>query len=1572
MYITSKIKAQVANMVKNKMDRYYNSEAVTVKGENYKVVDECNEEEVASNNTKTKITESSINIEKRPVNEQNINEQNANAQNMDEKKADEESLDVTILNIIEIKKKEDNLKKETLTEQKKSDLKEQDLTEKKNDEQNLFMEKKEDLTKVKEIVELVDLTDGVQSDDLNINNNDQNSETNECTKPSNGELIDFTADISLDQLSEQNNVTDEDVLQNLDEIENMVFTSSVFEMQDDNSKMVTEEIATNMEEQKSKDSNEADKDIEQTTSANDIKNTDIEVEVVEVINPVKVEWYEKKIAEKEAIIKERLTKMARIFGISYPCYEKWLEKEVKANGSLCKLKPARRCSLKKPYTNRWKFVCSRKKVQDIKEESNDDTFRLFTKNAETVWKLEPSGAWGINMNNELEFPPFVFRAVKIFEEFLQTTERPNDQNGETEYTPDFIELESKKESGNECKQEWISLVVRCNSMDELMLFATGRNINRTTMDRFKQTFESGLGKDCNVKSLYCKSTNKVHDITVTNTTFLVGSEALDEIVGGLKVQLAPKTNFWSNTAGAENVANAVMDLLALTPKTTVIEIGCGIGLIGLMMASKCHHVVGVDLPSEVEEAEMTCELNNIKNASFIMGTASEVTSKIVIAAKKSKPCAIINANTNIGRAIEVMTCLRKIASIKRIVMITTLTKQSVRAILELARPLEIAAHGAPFVPTVACVVDTLPVGPLVEVVILLERRAVHKLNAPPFQKSVQGLSKETGGKPEQKKTYKQKTNGTEKKVAVKEAEARKSLNKLLTKFPTKKTKPPMKRVIHPKNIEAAHVKGKFKGKRPHSPDMGEAPPKKVMKKFSKFNTKPWQPDVAAKKKKEWNTENPHILINPLYEKKLREQHTEQADLRERLSNNRLDTDIAQRVKEHQSLLKIAKEKLSGPTPTVDINTAKQLQSMLNMVLEQTNKLQSQLPRSVWDRIAPADNVAAQRDSKEEESLSQSRYVHDRNGQDILITTANKFSNNEMSDPKPYYKKYNNIPPLEPNTIEPVGPPTSHSRSNPFRISPDRYHDTNMRDQLTQDNWNRDNKSFERNRWNEMGNMRKPNSPLRRQNSPMKHRLSPPKRFSPKRPLLSPPRRPSSPPRRHFSPMQRPSSPLYRQRSSPMRGALPSPLRRPMSPLRRASPQRRPQSPRRPSPPRRPEMTMNRPMSPLRQDPSVLRRQVSPLMIIVSPTRRQMSPTRPDTSTPRRQDPSPNRMMSPNTQEMMLSRRQIVLHEKQQMSPMRRAESPQRYMFMRPTSPPRRQPSPPRRQMSPQQRFADDWDIPSRGAVEQNIWQRPPEKLPAQNVWRNDKPSTSTNNWDQNSTNDSRRKVFCMKKWGIKDSNRDDTWNIGAGSSWNPKQPCQKPIAKETWQPNPENKWWTTSKMPENSNDNWNIRGKESFNARKEPWMDNTKKNRWETYNAQDSWKQNDKDDLNDLPEDARDPWGDDGNNLGLKERWLKSENTASSSSSSTWKRENDKPGNMWLTHQDNWQNKDSSFAPKSQWQNNGIKNMGELCSTSQNDNNQKPPSSTWQSGKNVGSWQTQNTNFQPHRSFSTSQFKGFH
>ncbi|XP_017762671.1 PREDICTED: uncharacterized protein LOC108552567 [Eufriesea mexicana] len=1557
-----------------------NSDAVTIEGENYQVVDECIEEEDTVNSAQHKCM---INVD---VRNESIDVNIGHNKNINMKKNEDKNIEmnenitrkknedtnIKINEVISIKKNEDTnieineditIKKnedtnieinENITTEKNEGTnieKNKDINLKKNESINIEGNKNINMEKNEE-VPVTNLTDAVLSDNSNFSNDQNNTSNteNKCLEQSNMESIDFTADISLEQLDEQKDITDEDVLHHLDEIENIVLDSTDFQLQENTL------VEENTENQfpNSKDEFvikcEIPKDINTNTEILHTVDKDNKQQI-KVEKSKMDDWYTQKLLGKETIIKERLSKVARVLAISYPCYEKWLEYEEKVNGSpLCKLKPPRRCCLDKPYTNRWKFICNRKMVRDsITRMNNSDS--SFNKNRGVVWKVEASGTWATNINNESQFPSFVLRAVKIFEDFLQTTEQLTSNNSMDENFSDdvSIDIELKKDINNEGKQNWLWLVVRCNSMDELMLFATGENISRSTMDRLKQVYESGPGKDCNVKSLYCKSTNKYNDTTVTDTTFLVGSEALDEIVGGLKVQLAPKTNFWSNTAGAENVANAVIDLLAPTRKITVLEIGCGIGFIGLMMASKCQHVIGVDSPSEVEEAEMTCELNNIKNASFIMGSPAEVTTKIIAAVKNRKTCAVINANTNIGRAIEVMTALRKIPSLKRIVMITTLTKQSVRAILELARPGD-HNHGLAFIPILAYVVDTLPVGPHFEAVILMQRRMINKFNQPWVQKAMEESIQNSEIKIIQEKVDEQNTNEADRKPPGKgtELQTKMNCNESLVKNLVKKSKIAMKKAFYTKTVENSFAKNKFKGKRSHSPDRGEAPPKKLIKKFNKLSSKSKHADLAAKKKRDWKTESSQLCPNPLYEKKIREPK-EQTDLRERLSNNRVNTDIAQTVKEHQALLEIAKEKLSGPAPTVDVNTAKQLQNMLNMVLEQTNELQTQLSRSVWNRIASSGNIYSdQRENKQDDPLLKGRYVQEMDFQDILITMPNKkFLNDEESVTKPVYKKYNNLPPLEPNTIMPVATPINHKEEKPFRITPERL----SRSFKSEINQNRD-KSFEKNHWNEIESIKKEISPMKRQMSPSIHCITPPKRHSPKRPLLSPPRRSCSPPRRHFSPLHRAISPIYRQRS-PLRCEISS-LRRPMSPSR-MSPLRQPVSAT-----RRTMMAMYHPMSPLRQQLSP--RQMSPMRSTVSPNR-QSPPLKRPVSPLRRQIPSPNRIMSANRQVMLMSRRQAMPQERQQTSTMRRTESPHRLMCEHSTLPSRQQQSPQRRQMS-SPRFADEWDIPSRGAIEQTTWTRPVDRMSEQNVWQNEKTPLSNNNWEQTTCNDRHRKTFNQEKWdNVKDSVRNDTWNNG-GNTWNSKQMCTKPIMKETWSSNCTNRWSTTP-MPGSSSDNWNIREKESFTSCKEPWMENKKQARWESLTIKDSWKLCEKEDLNDLPEDAKDPWGDDGTS-DLKERWRKSENT---STSSTWARESEQGAEPWKKHnKDNWQNKGLSFGSKPQWQNNNIQNIEKSRWLPQNDV-KKTTSTGWQNKSTVGSWQFQNSNFQSQRPFSTTQFK---
>ncbi|XP_036139310.1 uncharacterized protein LOC105837725 isoform X2 [Monomorium pharaonis] len=1397
--------------------------------------------------------------------------------------------------------------------------------------------------------------DNIKSDD-----NDTNKLTPvrmECDQELNNDT-DFTADINLDEFDGQKEVTDEDVMHHLDVIENIELDPETFGV-----------------DQCMKETNQSDLFTKEREEQEEEKD---EVTVIE--EEVEEKWYEIKLAEKNDLLRERLSKLARVLIVSYPSYEKWLERIEKIEGSpICKIDPIRRCSLKKPNTNRWKFQCRKKyKQESIKQESDPDS--SISNNSQTFWQLEPIGigAGSTDNVNEFSFPAFVLTAVKIFEDFLQTT--VTEDTISSDPLDISMDIDTKKDVDQDNKQQWLCLLVRCNSKDELMLFATGKNISRSTMDRLKQTYESGPGKNCNVKSLYCKSLNKRDDKVVT--TFLVGAEALDETVGNLKVQLAPKTNFWCNAAGAWNVVKAVSDLLEPSKKITVLEIGCGIGVIGLTIASKCREVIGVDSPSEVEEAEMTCEINHIYNASFIMGSPSEVVNKLNSARdlynKTRTTYCIVNAGTNMGRAIEVMTCLRKITSLRRIVMVTTLTKQSVRAILELARPIE-QGLGHPFMPVRACVVDTLPTGSHFEVVIQMERRLMHRLTQPWFIKMLEEESKSLANtKTLEKKVNNDKFENAEARIRknpLAKPELVEKTKTLLAKKITKAVKTGSSSPIKGSPTKGSPAKGSpakgkmIKLKRDHSPDIIEI--KKVPKKNEKPGFKSGQQDVTAKKKN-WFHENSALRINPLFEKKARE-NKEQVDLREKLLSNRIDTDLIQKVNESREILEAAKEKLSGPSPTVDATTAKELKNVLSLVLDQTNKLQTQLPRSVWDRIAPPEPEpkGSVRKELDDDPLLKGRFVQETRAQDIVITTANK-EYLETEDNKPKFKKYHNLQPLEPNMVMPV---SKKFKSNNNRTEFSQKTFDNRNRQQNQDNsWNR-NKSFDGNRWNNTSSMRKPTSPMKRQDLSFRQRASPSDRFSmDKRPLLSPPRRPSSSPRRHLSPdrsyqvhestppreysQRRPISPL-RIMVSPSNDRIhemPTPSRHSFSPLNRTM-----------SPPRRPMQTSGRSMSPIR-------RHMSPPRPQLSPPRRQVSSMEYDSSV--RQLSSERRPLSPMGRMMSPSRSRDMIASRHQSppmrhfsphrvsvrgtSPVRRQQSPSRRQLSPPRrqlSPPRRQLSPPRRQGSPN-RFADEWDIPSRGAaIEQSsTWQRSMNER-SENVWRNERQPTTSENWQALSDNDRYRKPTNQDKpWDVRESSSH-------GNSWN-----AKPNMKEQWQTS-DNRWPGPSRSGI-GDDNWN-RSKESLNSRnKEPWM-NTNKPRWEQPQSNE-WNQGDKDDWNDLPEDARDPWGDEGN-LGLQDRWM---NDNQAASSINWSREADK-GNSWAKSKDNWQNKSQTFPAKSLCQNNNNPNVNDSRWLSLNDMNKKIPSSTnWQGGaNNVGTnigtnvgWQS-NYGFQPQRSFVPNLFK---
>lgn len=795
---------------------------------------------------------------------------------------------------------------------------------------------------------------------------------------------------------------------------------------------------------------------------------------------------------------------------------------------------------------------------------------------------------------------------------------------------------------------------------------------------------------------------------------------------------------------------------------------------------KCEKVLGYDSLSDIEEAEVTLDLNRTKNAEFITGPSDEAIGTIATSLRNCKSSAIVNTNTKVGRDIEILTGLRKISSLRKVVTITTMTKQSIRSIIELMKPAD-DVLGNPFMPMRSIIVDTMPNGQFFEVAILMERRVMHKLLRPYNEKLIISPTKsiESCSSPLSIQSVKKTLSTTS------------SSPKIISPIKPSTKKPPSIK-------EIKIIDNKKKSSRKRDDDVDN---KKLVKNPFHSGSKqqrdviplPILPSTSSRRKRQRNRSraksNRSISPLPLKRKRddidkiknrtdtsssstsllttLRKRDNNTSDLRSRLKNNRSEsTDLIPIFQQSKQILDDAIKELKNPI----IERNKNLST--NLAVNKLNEVQFHLSRSVWDRIAPVvnnpqtinDQIPNINNDNNCQALKGS-IVHEQGKKNFVIMTPN----HEFLESRDKYRKYFDVPIAEPN-----------------QILPNEYYIVNKQN-------------------NDQGNLRN------HEDWPSRRGLSPNwrnERVLPlKRPLLSPPRR----------------------------GISPQKSRRPLSPQQ--------QQRRYFSPPRQLASSVFRPrVDKVRRDLSPPRRNLSPIRRNISPVRKNLSPP------PQQQKQQPRQLSPP---------RRLNLETRQNYEPMIRGPGaiPRQMIIPRSGGSPPPRVSPPRR--SPIQ-LIDDWDIPSRGAIEQHgNWQRQKSPQPLMN-------------WETTKRNDNnyRKPVNNQELDYIELNNyRDNNWKNQAQIATGDKQQQQQ---QNNW----DNRW---AGPGSNGQDNWNIRDKDTTftkpsNSRDDSWNERPdgSRGRWiEQSNLSRNWNQGDKEDWNDLPEDARDPWGDDGGS-GNKERWQNS------------------------------------------------------------------------------------------------------
>jgi 23S rRNA (uracil1939-C5)-methyltransferase len=101
------------------------------------------------------------------------------------------------------------------------------------------------------------------------------------------------------------------------------------------------------------------------------------------------------------------------------------------------------------------------------------------------------------------------------------------------------------------------------------------------------------------------------------TELLAGVPYLDERIGGLELRISPEAFFQTNTEMAERLYALVEQAAALEGWERVYDLYCGIGTIGLWLASRAGSVHGLELVEEAaQDAARNARHNGISNARF--------------------------------------------------------------------------------------------------------------------------------------------------------------------------------------------------------------------------------------------------------------------------------------------------------------------------------------------------------------------------------------------------------------------------------------------------------------------------------------------------------------------------------------------------------------------------------------------------------------------------------------------------------------------------------------------------------------------------------------------------------------------------------------------------------------------------------------------------------------------------------------------------------------------------------------------------------------------------------------------
>lgn len=167
-----------------------------------------------------------------------------------------------------------------------------------------------------------------------------------------------------------------------------------------------------------------------------------------------------------------------------------------------------------------------------------------------------------------------------------------------------------------------NIMLRCNTDGEWMVLIAFSGENKIVRLELLEYLKTQFSQ---ITSLVFVINNKkndtLHDLDVHTFS---GNGFITEKLGNLKFKIRPQSFFQTNTAQAEVLYNATIEMAELTGSELVYDLYTGTGSIALSLAHRAAKVIGIEyVPQAIEDARENMRYNNIDNCEFFSGDMKE-------------------------------------------------------------------------------------------------------------------------------------------------------------------------------------------------------------------------------------------------------------------------------------------------------------------------------------------------------------------------------------------------------------------------------------------------------------------------------------------------------------------------------------------------------------------------------------------------------------------------------------------------------------------------------------------------------------------------------------------------------------------------------------------------------------------------------------------------------------------------------------------------------------------------------------------------------------------------------------